>query len=49
MTDITLDIILNRVRNINIKRRFNLLDITSVDTLIGVLVVFKNVMILYRI
>ena len=49
VTDINLDIILNRVRNINIKRGFNLLDITSVDTLIGVLAVFKNEMILHRI
>ena len=48
VTDINLDIILNRVRNINIKRGFNLLYITSVNILIGVLVVFKNEMILNR-
>ena len=47
--DINLDIILNRVRNINIKLRFNLLDITSVNILIGEKVVFKNEMILNRI
>ena len=46
--DINLDIILNRVRNVNIKRGFNLLDITSVNILIGVLVVFKNEMVLNR-
>ena len=49
VTDINLDIILNRVRNINIKLRFNLLDITSVNILIGEKVVFKNEMILNRI
>ena len=48
MIDINLDIILNPVRNINIKRGFNLLYITSVNILIGVLVVFKNEMILNR-
>ena len=46
--DINLDIILNRVRNVNIKRGFNLLDITSVNILIGVLVVSKNEMVLNR-
>ena len=49
VTDINLDIILNRVRNINIKLGFNLLDITSVNILIGEKVVFKNEMILNRI
>ena len=49
MIDINLDIILNRVRNINIKLRYNLLDITSVNVLIGEKVVFKNEMILNRI